>query len=199
MALVLVRVPESDAIEWEPWLTTALGEQARALDLGYDGGESDGRFEVFDFEGDPALVEQAVVTALRQHGVRRRTKRTGHTVSIAGVADDRWLLPLSPKDHPYEDAMHRVAREVSADPELREWFSGTGRTTIRFHESHEPGRPALFPGPGYEEDGELYLMHFTDLSIVDDAPTKAEAERAARDHIQDVLRAVAGHLGHPLP
>jgi hypothetical protein len=197
---VSVLIPIEDAVAWEPWLETELGVQAGKFGLGYDGGEEDGPFEVFDFTGDPEQVERAVGLVLVAKGVRRKISRADNFVTVE-AQDGRWLAPLASKDTQYGKALHRVAREVSRDDKLTRWLAETGKSTIRFHEAHEPGRAALFPGSDYEGSGEVYLMHFTDLTMVneDPRPTKSEAEKVAREHVREVLEAVAEHLGHPLP
>jgi hypothetical protein len=194
---VLVRVPIADAVAWDPWLTEELGDQAQRLGLGYDGGEEDGPFEVFDFEGDPAQVEQAVLAGLKTAGVHRTITRESNVITVARNPDTRWLVPLSPKSGAYDKALHRVAKEMSDDAELKAWFVGTGMTAIQFQESNTPGRPALFHDS--DEPGVIFLMHYADLTIVDRTPKKAEAEQVAREHLHSVLTQVAGHLGHPLP
>ena len=82
-AAVSVLVPSGDAVEWRSWLTTALGEQASLLGLDFDGAEEGDRFEVFDFEGDPELVQQAVQAALETHRVQRWVTRTFDMVFVA--------------------------------------------------------------------------------------------------------------------
>lgn len=193
---VSVRVPIEDAVEWDPWLTTELGVQAERLGLGYDGGETHGKFEVFDFTGDAELVEQAVATVLGEHGVRRAVTRKGRKVQVAAEAG-RWVFSYNPVDSAYARAMQRLVREVSADPKLVDWREATGLRKVGFQESHQPGRPVMFWDD--QDEGEMGLTHFTDLTILDEEPTKAEAEEVARAHLQKVLEAVAEQLGHPLP
>lgn len=195
---VSVRVPIEDAVAWDPWLTTELGVQAEKMDLGYDGGEEEGQFEVFDFTGDPAQVERAVVLALAGRGVDRSVTRKGTRVTVGGVAG-RWLVPLAPRSTVYEKALHRVAEELCSDQDLSAWWASTGLRTLTFHESNQPGRPTIVHGE--QEDGELYLMHFSDLTILNEEPkpTKAEGEEVARKHLREVLEAAAEHLGKPLP
>lgn len=193
---VSVRVPIIDAVTWEPWLTTELGVQAEKFDLGYDGGEESGKYEVFDFTGEPEQVEQAVVLTLVAHGVHRPVTREGRRVTVAPETG-RWLVPLTAQDTMYGKALHRVARELERDERLADWFAGTGLRKVMFHESHRPGQPARFSED--QEDGELLLSHGTDLTIMDGKPSKDEAEKVAREHLREVLEAVAGHLGKPLP
>jgi hypothetical protein len=196
MSPVSVLVPIEDAVAWDPWLTTELGNQAERLGLGYDGGEESGPFEVFDFEGDPEVVERAVIDALGTHKISRPVSRAENRITVAAL-EGRWLVTYASQDNAYGKALRRVTREVAGQQDLARWFAGTGLQKVWFHESHAPGRPALFPDE--QEGGELYLMHYTDLTILDEKPSRAEAERVAREHVQDVLEAVAEHLDRPLP
>ncbi len=193
---VSVRVPIEDSVEWDPWLTTELGIQAERLGLGYDGGETYEKFEIFDFTGDAEQVELAVANVLREHGVRRAVTRKGRKITVAAEVG-RWLCSYNPVDSAYARAMQRLVREVSADPKLVEWRAATGLRKVGFQESHQPGRPVTFWD--HQDEGEVELTHFTDLTILDEEPTTAKADEVARAHLQEVLEAVAEHLGHPLP
>lgn len=195
---VQVRVPIEDAVAWDPWLTEELGKQAERLGLGYDGGEEEGAYEVFDFEGDVDKVVQAVHAALstQKPQIIRGLRTEGNTLTLDGTPG-RWLVPLTPQDTAYGKALHRVARELERDPALAEWLAGTGLRKVMFHEAHRPGSPAHFPDE--PEDGELLLYHGTDLTIMDRTPTRSEAEEVARRNLLEVLEAVAEHVGKPLP
>ena len=193
---VSVHVPIEDAVEWDPWLTTELGVQAERLGLGFDGGETYGKFEVFDFTGDAEQVEQAVTTVLSEHGVRRAVTRKGRKITVAAEVG-RWVFSYNPVDSAYARAMQRLVREVSADPKMVEWREATGLRKVGFLESHQPGRPVVLWDD--QEEGEMGLTHFTDLTILDEEPTKAEADEVASAHLREVLEAVAEHLGAPLP
>jgi hypothetical protein len=193
---VSVRVPIEDAVAWDPWLTAELGVQAERLGLGYDGGETYGEYEVFDFTGDAEQVEQAVSTVLGERGVRRAVTRKGQQVEVVAEVG-RWVFSYNPVDSAYARAMQRLVRRVSADPKMVEWREAAGLRKAGFQESHQPGRPVVFWDD--EDEGVVELTHFTDLTILDAEPTNAEAEEVAGAHLHEVLQAVAEHLGHPLP
>lgn len=193
---VSVHVPIGDAVEWDPWLTTELGIQAERRGLGFDGGESYGKFEVFDFTGDAEQVEQVVAAVLGDHGVRRAVTRKGQKITVAAEVG-RWVFSYNPVDSAYARAMQRLVREVSADSRLVEWRAAAGLRKLGFQESHKPGQPVMFWDD--QDQGEVGLTHFTDLTILDAEPTKDEANEVASAHLQEVLEAVAEYLGHPLP
>ncbi|MGI3785914.1 MAG: hypothetical protein ACRYG2_34655, partial [Janthinobacterium lividum] len=129
-------------------------------------------------------------------GVRRAVTRKGRKITVAAELG-RWVFSYNPVDSAYVRAMQRLVREVSADPQMVEWREQGGLRKVGFLEVHQPGRPVMFWDD--QDEGEVGLTHFTDLTILDEEPAKTEAERVARGHLRAILEAVAEHRGHPLP
>lgn len=176
-----LRVPITDAVEWEPWLTEALSVGADESKVGYDGGEEEGRYETHMFmEADVETVKAVAEGVLCAKGVSRQVIITSDSqVTVAGGADD-WIVPI--RGAGKARTVKKLCRELNADQGLVTWFrSDGGDQRFLFAVGPIDGWNFVWlPGGGEAREGDVFVM----------APT---------DDVREILTHLAEFLGRPLP
>jgi hypothetical protein len=195
---VHLKVPIVQAVQWDPWLTDNLGQAAERAGVEYDGGEEEGTFEVFAFDGTTAeQVRDIASEVLASSGEKATVTVTGdHEVTVV-LAPSDWLVPLMSGQEPYPRAIRKLGRETAAKPEFAAWWSGTTYPTLLFHQAHDAhGRNTWSFTDTDDDPPQLIVTAQLDLSILNiDKPARGEAARVAKENLGTVLATVSKHLG----
>jgi hypothetical protein len=202
MSDVNLLIPLADAIEWDEQLTESMSEEADRLEIGYDGGEEEGRYESHLFlETDAQTVVAVARAALARHGLGGHLRIVSPTEVVLepDSSQTRAWLEVQSLPGPYGRAVKELCRSLNARQQNGTWLHERDYDLLTIRQVPGGAAPPHFQGaPADGSPGELFVIAPVDLSIYEPR-SQLDARAVARHNMLLVLEQVASHLETSLP
>jgi len=204
VSTVKLLIPISDAIEWEPWLTDVLSEEAHSAQVGYDGGEEEGSYESHLFlDTDTDTVEAIAQRVLSQKRLDRSVDVTGDDkVTVLRRAGSSEWISVQPMPGAYGRAVRDLCKQLNAHEHMRPWLAshGYGVVTVRQAPGGRQEKALFQAAPADGSPDELFMIAPVDLSVYEEGTTTGRpSQLLARENMRSILDRLAAHLGSSLP